>query len=90
MRIIYSVKFHQKLHIFPLIRNFDYKKIFLFTNFHYHLIPRLSMVMRWIEFYEVKLLKLGKYNHQDNQKIFQPKLHYFFIPTTNIYYYLPN
>ena len=28
------------------------KKVFLFTNFHYYLIPPLSLVIHWNEFYE--------------------------------------
>ena len=28
------------------------KKFILFTNFHYHLIPFLPMVMHWNEFYK--------------------------------------
>ena len=27
-------------------------KIFLFTNFHYHLIPHVQMLMHWNEFCE--------------------------------------
>ena len=28
------------------------KKVFLFTNFYYHLIPHLPMVMHWKEIYK--------------------------------------
>ena len=52
MGMIYSVKFRQKSHVIPMVMKLLSQKSFLFTNFHYHLIPPLPMVMHWNGFYE--------------------------------------
>ena len=58
--MIYNVKFHQKYYVIPMVMKFCSKKVFLFTNFHYHLIIPLLMVMHWNEIYEEnKMIKIG-------------------------------
>ena len=42
-------------------KNVIKKKVFLFTNFYYHLIPPLSMVMHWNKFYaENEMIEVGQ------------------------------
>ena len=59
--MIFSVKFHQKFYIIPMVMKFRSLKIFLFTNFHYHLIPPLPMIKHWNEFYEEnEMIEVGQ------------------------------
>ena len=61
IEMIYSVKFHQKFHIIPMVIKLWSQKAFLFTNFHYHLILPLPMVMHWNEFYkENEMIEVGQ------------------------------
>ena len=58
--MIYSVKF---LQIIPMTMklNFDHKKVFLFINFHYHLILSSQYNKLWDKFYkENEMIKVGQ------------------------------
>ena len=50
--MIFSVNFQEIYHVISIIMNFDHKKVFLFTNFRYHLILHFQMIMHWYEFCE--------------------------------------
>ena len=76
MKMIYSVTFYQKFHVIFIVINFNYKKVFLFTNFHYHLKPHFPLVMDWNKIYkENEMIELEKHGHQGTKEIFQPQLH---------------
>ena len=63
IRMIYNVKFHLKVscHAHGDETLINHKKVLLFTNFHYHLIPPFLMLMHWNESYEEnKMIKVGR------------------------------
>ena len=61
MRMIYRVKFYQKLHIIPMVMKLWSQKKNLFINFHYHPIPPLPTVMHYNESYkENEMIEVGQ------------------------------
>ena len=52
--MIYSVKFHQKFHIIPMVRKLLSQKKFFYLQISTttYLIPHISMVVPWNKLYE--------------------------------------